>query len=50
VTPAKIEGLPFGREIALKLTKEGLEAYRETVTLSESAPAKVIDAQMRRAR
>jgi serine/threonine-protein kinase len=47
VTPAKIEGLPFGREIALKLTKEGLEAYRETVTLSESAPAKVIDAQMK---
>jgi serine/threonine-protein kinase len=47
VTPTKIEGLPFGREIALKLTKEGLEAYRETITLTEAAPSKTIDAQMR---
>lgn len=47
VTPAKIEGLPLGRELAVKLTKEGLEAYRETVTLSEGATSKTIAAQMK---
>jgi serine/threonine-protein kinase len=46
VTPAKIEGLPFGREIAIKLTKEGLESYRETVTLTSEAPSKKIEAAM----
>jgi eukaryotic-like serine/threonine-protein kinase len=47
VTPAKIEGLPFGRELALKLTKEGLETYRETVTLTSEAPSKKVAAQMK---
>jgi serine/threonine-protein kinase len=47
VTPAKIEGLPFGRELALKLTKEGLETYRETVTLTSEAPSKTIAAEMK---
>ncbi|MCK6586789.1 MAG: protein kinase, partial [Polyangiaceae bacterium] len=46
-TPAKIEGLPFGREIALKLTKEGFETYRESFTLSDAAPAKAVNAEMR---
>ena len=47
VTPAKVEQLPFGREIQLKLTKEGLEAYRETLTLTADAPSKKVDAKMR---
>ncbi|HLM75811.1 MAG TPA: serine/threonine-protein kinase [Polyangiaceae bacterium] len=47
VTPAKIEGLPFGRELSLKLTKEGFETYRETISLTEAAPSRTIDAQMR---
>ncbi len=47
LTPTKIEGLPLGRELAVKLTKEGLETYRESVTLSEGAPSKVIDAVMK---
>lgn len=47
MTPTKIEGLPLGREIAVKLTKEGLETYRETVTLNESMPSKVIEAAMK---
>ncbi len=46
VTPAKVEQLPFGRELQLKLTKEGLEAYRETITLTADAPSKKIDAKM----
>jgi serine/threonine-protein kinase len=44
-TPAKVD-LPLGREIQLKLTKEGLEAYRETFTLTSDAPSKKIDAKM----
>ena len=46
VTPAKIEKLPFGRALEVKLTKEGLEPYRETVTLSEAAPSKSISKEM----
>ena len=46
-TPAKIEKLPFNREIKVKLTKEGLEAYREAVTLTDAAPGKVISATMK---
>jgi serine/threonine-protein kinase len=47
VTPAKIEGLPLGREIKLKLTKEGLESYRETVTLSDKEPTHAVAAVMK---
>ena len=46
MTPAKVEGLPFGREIQLKLTKEGLEAHRQAITLSADAPSKKVDAKM----
>jgi serine/threonine-protein kinase len=46
VTPAKVEQLPFARELQLKLTKEGLEAYRESITLSADVPSKKIDAKM----
>jgi serine/threonine-protein kinase len=47
MTPAKIEKLPFNRKLELKLTKEGLEAYRESVTLSDTLPSKKIDAEMK---
>jgi serine/threonine protein kinase len=47
MSPAKVEQLPFGREIQLKLTKEGLEAHRETFTLAADAPSKKIDVTMR---
>jgi serine/threonine-protein kinase len=46
VTPAKIEKLPFGRALEIKLTKDGLEAHRETVTLSAAAPMKAIRAEL----
>lgn len=46
LTPTTIEGLPLGRELDLKLTKEGLEAYREKVTLSADAPTKSVSATM----
>ncbi len=46
VTPAKVEQLPFGREIQIKLTKEGLEAYRENVTLSADMPSKKVSTTM----
>ncbi len=47
VTPAKIENLPFGRELKVKLTKEGLEAYRETLTLTSGTPSKAIAVEMK---
>ena len=31
VTPATIENLPLGSDLQIKLTKEGLESFRETV-------------------
>ncbi len=46
-TPAKIEKLPIGHELEVKLTKEGLEAYREKVTLTDAAPTKKIEAEMK---
>jgi serine/threonine-protein kinase len=46
-TPAKIEKLPFGRALTIKLTKEGLEPYRETVTLGDALPTKTINAEMK---
>ena len=45
-TPARIEGLPLGRPIAVKLTKEGLEAFRESVTLDEATPTRTLSADM----
>jgi serine/threonine-protein kinase len=47
VTPAKVEGLPMGSEIHVKLTKDGLEAYRETVTLADAQPSRTIAAEMK---
>ncbi len=47
MTPAKIEKLPFGRALSLKLTKEGLEPYRETITLSDALAMKTIHADMK---
>jgi hypothetical protein len=46
VTPAKIEKLPFGRALEIKLTKEGLEPHRETVMLSAANPMKAITAEL----
>ena len=44
-TPATLDNLPIGKEIRVKLTKEGLESFRESVTLAEGAPG-AIDAKM----
>ncbi len=46
ITPAKVSGLPFGRTIDVKLTKEGLEAYRESLTLTSETPSRKVDAKM----
>ena len=46
-TPAKIEKLPFGRALSIKLTKEGLEAYRETVTLSDAMATRTIVTELK---
>ncbi len=46
VTPARIEKLPLGKEIKLKLTREGFEAFRSDVTLTEAQPTEKIDAEM----
>jgi eukaryotic-like serine/threonine-protein kinase len=46
-TPAKIENLPVGQELAVKLTREGLEAYREVVSLTDAARSKEINAELK---
>jgi serine/threonine-protein kinase len=46
-TPARVEKLPLGVAIKIKLSKEGFEAYREEVTLTEAAPTKKLAAEMR---
>ena len=46
-TPAKIDKLPFGRALSLKLTKEGLEPYRETVTLGDALATKTIVTELK---
>jgi eukaryotic-like serine/threonine-protein kinase len=43
VTPATIASLPTGRAIDLKLTKEGFELAKQTVTLTEGEPTGTVD-------
>ena len=45
-TPAKLEHLPLGQELKIRLSKEGFEAFRTVVTLTEAAPASAIDAKL----
>jgi len=45
VTPATID-LPVGREVQIKLTKDGYESHREGVTFAEAGEAKAINAKM----
>jgi serine/threonine-protein kinase len=47
VTPAKIDKLPLGKEIKIKLTKDGFEAFRAEVTLSDKESSKKIAAEMK---
>jgi serine/threonine-protein kinase len=47
MTPATIDKLPLDRKLAVKLTKEGLEAFRDEVTLSKETPSKTITADMK---
>jgi len=46
-TPARIDKLPLGGAIKLKLTKEGFEAYREEIMLTDAAPTKKVAAEMK---
>jgi serine/threonine-protein kinase len=46
-TPAKLEGLPRGRELTVRLTKDGLEPFTTTVTLTDAKPDAVVDAELR---
>jgi serine/threonine-protein kinase len=47
VTPATIENLPLNREIKLKLSLEGFESYKESITLAKAGDTKAIDAKMK---
>jgi serine/threonine protein kinase len=47
VTPAKLDKLPLGKEIKLRLTKEGFEAFRSEVTLSAASPDQQVVAEMK---
>lgn len=46
-TPAKIEGLPLGSEIKVKISREGMESFRESVTLTEAEPVRKISTEMK---
>jgi serine/threonine-protein kinase len=46
-TPAKIDKLPLGRAIDVKVTKDGLEPYKESITLTDAAPTKKVVAEMK---
>jgi eukaryotic-like serine/threonine-protein kinase len=46
-TPAHIDKLPIGGLIRVKLTREGFEAFRADVTLTDAEPTKKIDAEMK---
>ncbi len=48
VTPAQIGQLPTGRSFDLRLSKEGFEAIKQTVSLSDGEPASRWDAQLTR--
>jgi serine/threonine protein kinase len=43
VTPSTISLLPTGRPIDIKLTKEGFELAKQTVTLADAQPTSAID-------
>jgi serine/threonine-protein kinase len=47
VTPARIEKLPLGKAIKVKLTKEGFEAFHADLTLSDAEPNKKLAAEMK---
>lgn len=46
VTPARLEKLPLGRELRVEVTREGLDAYRKSVKLSEEAPGQEIKVEL----
>jgi serine/threonine-protein kinase len=46
VTPAEIKQLPTGRDFEVKMSKEGFEALKKTVTLSDAEPSAKWDAPL----
>jgi len=46
ITPTTIDSLPLGREMAVKVTKEGFEAFSESVTLTEDELEKSVEIKM----
>jgi serine/threonine protein kinase len=46
VTPTTIDSLPLGREMTVKITKEGFESFSEAVTLSVDDLEKSLDVKM----
>jgi serine/threonine protein kinase len=48
LTPARIERLPLGQELSVKLTKDGFDAYREAVTLTVAQPSQKLSLVMKR--
>ncbi|EYF01287.1 serine/threonine protein kinase [Chondromyces apiculatus] len=46
VTPTRIDNLPLGRELELKLTREGLEPHREKIVLTATEASRTITRKM----
>jgi serine/threonine-protein kinase len=47
VTPMKVEKLPLGAPIQVKLTMEGRESYKETITIAANEPNKQLAVDMK---
>lgn len=47
VTPAKLADLPLGRELDVKVTKEGFEPERRGITIAASNPAGKVDVALK---
>jgi serine/threonine-protein kinase len=47
VTPAKLADLPLGRELDVKITKDGFEPERRGITLAADRPQGKVDAELK---
>jgi serine/threonine-protein kinase len=47
VTPVTLDKLAIGRELHVKVVKEGYEAFRATLRLTDESPFKEVDAEMK---
>ena len=47
VTPVTLDKLPIGKELNVKIAKEGYETFRSTLRLTDESPFKLVAAEMK---